>query len=135
MRQASISAAARCALGICLTTTLSVSAADDWPMFGRDATRNGISSEKNPPHDWQVERRDAAGNLIRPSRNIRWQADLGSVTFGDPVVASGLVWVGTNNWQPENDKAEDASVLACFRESDGKLLYRYVSPRLPQGRV
>jgi hypothetical protein len=33
------------------------------------------------------------------------------------------------------DQAEDASVLACFRESDGKLLYRYVSPRLPHGRV
>ena len=29
--------------------------ADDWPMLGRDATRNPVSSEKNPPTWWQVE--------------------------------------------------------------------------------
>ncbi|HEY2250024.1 MAG TPA: PQQ-binding-like beta-propeller repeat protein, partial [Planctomycetaceae bacterium] len=64
------------------------------------------------------------------SRNIKWTAGLGSMTYGDPVVADGLIWVGTNNHWSAQDKL-DASVLACFRESDGKLLYRYVSPRLP----
>src|SRR6185295_17107743 len=71
------------------------------------------------------------------SRNIRWSARLGTSTFGDPVVAGGLVWVGTNNWSHEQawqNNRPDASVLACFRESDGKLLYQYVSPRLEGGR-
>jgi hypothetical protein len=28
----------------------------DWPMFGRDPTRNAVSPEKNPPVFWQIER-------------------------------------------------------------------------------
>ena len=60
----------------------------------------------------------------------------GSLTYGDPVVSNGMIWVGTNNgYSSEGGDAIDASVLACFRESDGKLLFRYVSPRLSQGRV
>ena len=43
------------------------------------------------------------------------------------------MWVGINNTGAGND-AVDASVLACFRESDGQPLYRFVSPRLPHGR-
>ena len=31
--------------------------AADWPMWGRDKTRNMVSPEKNPPVDWQVELR------------------------------------------------------------------------------
>jgi hypothetical protein len=26
----------------------------DWPMLGRDATRNSVSPEKTPPLDWDV---------------------------------------------------------------------------------
>src|SRR5262249_31757977 len=108
---------------------------EDWPMLGRNPSRNAVSPEGNPPTTWQVEQRDKAGNVLQPGQNIKWDAPLGSLTFGDPVVADGLVWVGTNNYGPADEQAVDASVLACFRESDGKLLYRYVSPRLPQGRV
>ena len=98
--------------------------AGDWPMFGRDATRNAVSPETDPPTQWDVE----------SGKNIRWTAALGSNTTGTPVVADGLVWVGTNNDRRERtEQAADASVLACFRESDGELLYRYVSPRLKAG--
>ena len=48
------------------------------------------------------------------------------------MVSGGLVWVGTNN-QNENDNLPDFSVLACYRESDGKLLSRYLSPRRGEG--
>jgi outer membrane protein assembly factor BamB len=51
--------------------------------------------------------------------------------LGSPAVADGLVWVGTNNQDPRDPSAkQDASVLMCFRESDGKFLWQYVSPRL-----
>jgi hypothetical protein len=30
--------------------------AEDWRMFGRDNTRNGVSPEKNPPLSWEYER-------------------------------------------------------------------------------
>jgi outer membrane protein assembly factor BamB len=106
--------------------------AEDWPMPGRDRTRNTVSPEKNPPTDWQVEIRDAAsGQVTTRARNIKWSAELGSRSMGSPVVADGLVWIGTNNGQPRDPKRkEDASVLMCFRESDGKFLWQYFSPRL-----
>jgi outer membrane protein assembly factor BamB len=106
----------------------------DWPMFGRDSTRNPVSPEKGTPIFWRPERRDDEGQRIQPALNVRWTGALGSLTAGDPVVANGLVWVGTNNRRLDAKTQEkDASVLLCFRESDGRLLYRYVSPRLSQG--
>jgi RNA polymerase sigma factor (sigma-70 family) len=100
--------------------------ASDWPMWGRDATRNMVSAEKNPPAAWNV----ATG------KNIKWTAQLGSRSLGNPVVAGGLIWVGTNNQNPRDPAVtSDASVLMCFRESDGAFLYQYVSPRLPGGPI
>jgi PQQ-like domain len=107
-----------------------ISSAADWPQFGRDGTRNAVSLERNPPLTWDVGKTSDAkpGPRQGKSSNIKWSAPLGSMTYGDPVVSNGLVWVGTNNGYAGS--TVDASVLACFRESDGKPLYRYVSPRL-----
>ena len=55
--------------------------AEDWPMLGRDITRNSVSLEKNPPTDWDID----------TGRNIRWKASLGSMTHGTPVIADGKV--------------------------------------------
>ena len=93
---------------------------EDWPMFGRDNTRNAVSPEKNPPLTW---------NVNKPEKNIRWSADLGRQSVGAPVISGGFVWVGTNT-----RKGKDASVIKCFAEKDGKLLYEYVSPRLAGSR-
>ena len=89
--------------------------ADDWPMGGRSQSRNPVSPERNAPTDLS---------------NIRWTAKLGSRTLGGPVVSGGLVWVGTNNETDFETEHPDYAVLACFRESDGKLLYRYLSKRI-----
>lgn len=108
---------------ICVAILSAPGIAQDWPMRGRTASRNPVAVVGTPPIDWSTGADD------QPRRNVRWTAKLGSVTSGTPVVANGLVWVGTNN-----GNAPDAAVLMCFRESDGKLLYQYVSPRLPDGR-
>jgi len=99
-------------------------------MLGRDTTRNAVSSEKGAPTSWQVEIRK--GDVVKqPARNIKWAANLGSYNCASPIVAGGLVWVGTNNKVPRDPRVKaDASVLMCFRESDGKFLWQYVSPRL-----
>ncbi len=100
-------------------------------MLGHDMTRNGVSLEENPPVDWDVGKFDRKTGKYSGSRNVKWTARLGSQSISAPVVADGLVWVGTNNdGQSGLDKKEDASLLMCFRESDGKCLYQYVSPRL-----
>lgn len=92
--------------------------ADDWPMLGRDFTRNPVSPEKNPPLEWDV----------RTGRNIKWRAKLGYNVFADPIVAGGLVWAGTSNENPADPAVEgEAVVLKCFRETDGQLLYQYVA--------
>src|SRR6185436_19534280 len=62
-------------------------AAEDWPSLGRDATRNPVSPEKDPPTDWQIEKRDEQKRIVVPGRNIRWSAPLGLQCFGTPVVA------------------------------------------------
>jgi outer membrane protein assembly factor BamB len=102
----------------------------DWPQFGRDRTRNAVSPEKDPPLWWQAGQIDDKGKAL-PDKNIRWTATLGSSTYGDPVVADGMVWIGTNN---DVEKRKDAAVLLCLDEKTGEELYRYVSPRL-KGRV
>src|SRR5262245_25306475 len=104
----------------------------DWPMLGRDATRNPASPEKGPPAWWQLAHRDEAGTE-HPARNVRWRADLGTYAAGDPVVSGGLVWVGTNNRRPRDPKDKAlAGVLMCFREADGRFLYQHVT-RAPAG--
>ena len=73
-------------------------------MFGRDATHNAAISKGNLPTDWQVGEFDKKTDVWNreKSLNIKWVANLGSNTFGDPVVAGGLIWVGTNNSQQDN---------------------------------
>jgi outer membrane protein assembly factor BamB len=99
-------------------------------MRGRDNSRNPVSRERNAPTDWALA--DQRPKPTKVPKNIRWSAELGgALVGGDPVVAGGLIWLGTNNSRPR-DKAQsaDASVLMCFSERDGKFLYQYVSPRL-----
>jgi outer membrane protein assembly factor BamB len=109
--------------------------AADWPMFGRDATRNAVSPGKGAPERWQVEGREG-DVLVQPPWNVRWTAELGSASCSSPVIAGGLVWVGTNNQRPHDPKMkDDASVLMCFRERDGKFLWQYLSRRLEKSRT
>jgi outer membrane protein assembly factor BamB len=99
-------------------------------MMGRTNTRNAVSTEKSAPLHWQFETKKG-DRIVRPARNVKWEAQLGSGNFASPVVADGLVWVGTNNSNPRDPKVKgDASVLMCFRERDGRFLWQYVSPRL-----
>src|SRR5262249_52672386 len=86
-----------------------------WPALGGGPTRNPVRPWDEGRAGGQVEERDAKGKVVQPPKNIRWSARLGSLTHGDPVVADGLVWVGTNNVRPGTPAfKEDAGVLACF---------------------
>lgn len=99
--------------------------AADWPMRGRNHSRNAVIPDEKGPIDWKLAEGQQA------AKNIRWSAELGYSNCGDPVIAGGLVWVGTNNgFEFVKKQAVDASVLMCFRERDGQFLYKYVSPRI-----
>ncbi len=100
--------------------------ADDWPMWGRTPDRNMISLDRNPPTEWDVEAKD----------NVKWEAKLGSQSYGNPVVAGGLVFVGTNNEAKRDPRyTADGGVLMIFRESDGEFLWQRYGAKLKAGRV
>jgi outer membrane protein assembly factor BamB len=114
----------RLTVPVCLVwiSLVTIAPAADWPMGGRGGNRNPVSPETNAPTDWEF-----GGDGMKP-RNIRWTAVVGSRAEGGPVVSGGLVWVGTNN-DVTDEERPDRAILACFRESDGKPLYRYESLR------
>jgi outer membrane protein assembly factor BamB len=96
----------------------------DWPMWGGNAQRNMASPIKNLPSNWD----------IKSKKNIKWKADLGSTSYGNPVISDGKVFVGTNNDNRKNPAITgDKGVLMCFRESDGKFLWQAVTDKLESG--
>jgi outer membrane protein assembly factor BamB len=94
---------------------------NDWPMFGGTPQRNmANTSSKNIPADWS----DEAGKL----RNIKWMAQLGTKSYGAPVIADGKVFVGTNNDSPRDPAVKGMkATLMCFNEADGKFLWQAVT--------
>ena len=98
----------------------------DWPMWGGTADRNMVSSMKGLPIDWDV----------KSKKNVKWVADLGSQSYGNPVVAGGLVFVGTNN-ELLRDKTQggDRGVLMAFREDTGEFVWQHAHPKLESGRA
>ena len=51
--------------------------ADDWPMLGRDGSRNSVSPEQNPPTVWSV---------------AISEADLFEADFGDATVVTAYLY-------------------------------------------
>ncbi len=101
-------------------------ATSDWPMWGGTPDRNMVSNIKGLPISWDVEKK----------KNIKWVAALGSQSYGNPVVAGGVVYAGTNNEALRDPKqAGDRGVLMAFRESDGEFLWQHTNEKMAAGRV
>ncbi len=101
--------------------------AADWHMWGGTEQRNMINTvEKNIPDSWDVT----------TGKNIKWVSQLGSQSFGNPVIAGGKIFVGTNNQAGRQPAIKgDKGIVMCFRESDGKFLWQNVHDKLASGRV
>ncbi len=78
----------------------------------------------NPPIDWDTT----------TGRNIAWSVELGNETYGRPVVAGEVVYVGTDNARHMNPAfQEESGVLMAFRMTDGAFLWQDVAPRVDRG--
>jgi outer membrane protein assembly factor BamB len=98
----------------------------DWPMWGGTPDRNMVSDATGLPTEWDV----------RTGQNVKWVAELGSQSYGNPVVAGGMVFVGTNNEAPRDPKQDgDRGVLMAFSESDGEFLWQQTHRKLESGRA
>lgn len=106
------------------SVTVSVCAADR-PQWGEAWTRNMVSPETGLPAAFHPE----------TGSNVLWSADLGTATYGTPVVAGGRVLVGTNNNQPRDERRPgDRGVLMCFDERDGRFLWQLAVPKLHEDK-
>ena len=98
----------------------------DWPMWGGTPDRNMVSNMKGLPIEWDV----------KTKKNIKWVAQLGSQSYGNPVVAGGMVFVGTNNEALRDPKqGGDRGVLMAFKEDTGEFLWQQTHEKLASGRA
>ena len=98
----------------------------DWPMWGANGSRNMVSAETGIPRTWDIKTKD----------KIKWVAEIGSQSYGNPVVADGKVFLGTNNeLLRDAEQGDDRGVLMVFRETDGEFLWQMTHEKLAAGRV
>ena len=100
--------------------------ANDWPMWGGTPSRNMVSDAKGLPTTWDV----------KTGKNVKWVAELGSQSYGNPTVANGVVLIGTNNEAMKDPKqGGDRGVLMAFREETGEFMWQATFEKLASGRA
>ena len=107
----------------------------NWPMWGGGPSRNMMSPMTGLSIDFQapIER----GPDKQEAKNVLWIAKLGSQTYGNPIVAAGKVFVGTNNdgnYRPKHEDRDKGCVL-CFDEKTGQFLWQLTRDKLSQGKA
>lgn len=112
--------------------------AGDWTAWGGTPERNMVAVEKKVSVSFEpgeVDRETEQVDLSTAS-GVRWVAKLGSQTYGNPTVADGRVYVGTNNAMERRPGVTgDYSLVQAFSEADGSLLWQLSVPKLGSGKV
>jgi len=128
-----------CTISITVATNCaSAQKSGDWPQWGKDHTRNMVSSETGLPSDFVPGEFIGSSDEIdfKTSKNVKWIAKLGSQSYGNPTVADGRVYVGTNNDAPRDPRFKgDRSCVYCLSEETGELLWQLNIPKLGTGKV
>ena len=114
--------------------------AGDWAQWGGSGFRNNTPVATNIPTEWKLGEIDRKTGEWKKegTKNVHWIARLGSQTYGNPVIASGRVYVGTNNtggYLKRYPADVDLGVLVAINEKDGAFLWQDSSEKLPTGRV
>lgn len=109
-----------------LVASTSVALSADWPMWGGTPARNMVSTMAGAPTEWDV----------KTGRNVKWVADLGSQSYGNPTVGGGVVLIGTNNELGRDpQQVGDRGVVMAFREANGEFLWQATFEKLSSGRA
>src|ERR1700710_300137 len=107
-------------LAVTLATLTLSATAEDWPRWGgSDPGRNMYSAAKGLPSTWDPGKfkKNSEEIDISTTKNVKWVAKMGSQTYGNPVVASGKILVGTNYGSPRDPRFEDdKSILLTLDE-------------------
>ena len=96
----------------------------EWPMWGGTIERNMVASAGPISIDFDIE----------SGKNVAWMKNLGSQTYGNPIVAGGKVFVGTNNgggYRADKHPADDdKGVILCFDEKSGDFIWQLTREKL-----
>jgi outer membrane protein assembly factor BamB len=125
------------AVGCCASAALG----GDWPQWGGSDGRNMVSDEKPLPESFVPGEKQAGASAIdlATTKNVKWLARLGRYAYGNPTVAGGRVFVGTDDATLSPDrrsKEGGGGLVKCLDEATGKLLWQLVVPKrseLPEG--
>lgn len=121
-----------------LAAPLAAQKKGDWPQWGRNYSRNMVSDQRDLPDNWVAGKFIGTSDEIdfKTTQNIKWIAKLGSQSYGNPTVADGRVYVGTNNDSPRDARFKgDRSCVYCFDEKTGELVWQLNIPKLGTGKV
>jgi outer membrane protein assembly factor BamB len=123
-----------CCFGLlCLVWQSTVVRAADWPQWGGTDQRNLVSQEKGLPEAFVPGKKQPSGEGIDPAttENVKWTTRLGSAAYGNPTVAGGRVFVGTDDLTLAGDPRLSRSrggMVKCFDEATGELLWQLAIP-------
>lgn len=100
----------------------------DWPQLGGTSLRNATPFGRKIPTTWDID----------SGADIKWSVELGSQTYGSPVIANRRVFISTNNgrgYLKRYPRNVDLGCVQCFDEASGKFLWQYSAEKLKTGRV
>ena len=126
-----------CATAAVMAISVGPATGKDWPYWGGGPSRNMVSNDTAPlPAEVTIPEPGEGDAFDRAkAKNVKWAVHLGGQTYGNPTVAGGRVFVGTNNEFPRDPAHQgDRGVLMCFDEASGKFLWQLVIPKLESGR-
>lgn len=113
----------------------------DWPQWGGRDDRNMVSDEQGLPDSFKPGDKSPSGRGIdmATTDRVKWVARLGSAAYGNPTVARGRVFVGTDDQTVTDDprfRRTQGGLVKCFDEATGKLVWQLVIPKrteVPKG--
>ncbi len=115
--------------------------AGDWPAWGgSDPGRNMVSTETGLPETFKPGEKSTTGEgvIAGTTENVRWVAKLGSHICGNPTVAGGRVFIGTDDFSLQHDsrfKRTSGGMVWCLDEKTGRTLWRLPVPARPKSRL
>ncbi len=110
----------------------------DWAEWGGGKHRNMYSPAKGLASSFDPGKFKKGTEEIdmATTKNVKFVLKLGSQTYGNPTIAAGRIYAGTNNEAPRDPRFKgDKSILMCYDEKTGAFLWQLVVPKLKSGKV
>ena len=115
--------------------------ATDWPAWGgADLGRNMVSVETGLPASFKPGEKSPVDDAMLPgtTENVRWVKKLGTLICGNPTVANGRVFVGTDDASLQNNnriKRTKGGMVWCLDEKTGSTIWKLPVPVRPKDRL